>query len=283
MPTSVRGMPTEKRQRQRAGRDSRRAAARAAQQRAARRRQIISVLVLVGVVVGVALLISRSGSDADAKKTDAAEAGDATEDDAGQDAGEGEGEGDTPKGSAECPPEGGSDQRRTNFDGPPEMCIDTARSYSAEVETDAGKFTIDLDADSAPKTVNNFVFLARYRYYEGVPFHRVIPGFMIQGGDGEKGDGTGGPGYKFADELPQAGEYKIGSVAMANSGADTNGSQFFVVTGEQGVSLPPNYSLFGTVVAGLDVVKAIEADGSQSGAPGVTHKITKITITEKDG
>lgn len=278
-------MPTEKRQRQRAGRDSRRAAARAAQQRAARRRQIISVLVLVGVVVGVAFLISRSGSDADAKKTDAAEAGDAAKDDPGQDAGEGEGEdeGDTAKGSAECPPEGGSDERRTNFDGPPEMCIDTARSYSAEVETDAGRFTIDLDADSAPKTVNNFVFLARYRYYEGVPFHRVIPGFMIQGGDGEKGDGTGGPGYEFADELPEAGEYKIGSVAMANSGADTNGSQFFIVTGEQGVSLPPNYSLFGTVVAGLDVVKAIEADGSQSGAPSVTHKITKITITEKDG
>lgn len=274
-------MPTEKRQRQRAGRDSRRAAARAAQQRAARRRQIISVLVLLGVVVGVAFLISRSGSDAGADKTEAAEAGDTTKDDAGEDAAKGDG--DTAKGSAECPPEGGSDERRTNFDGPPEMCIDTARSYTAEVETDAGKFTIDLDAASAPKTVNNFVFLARYRYYEGVPFHRVIPGFMIQGGDGEKGDGTGGPGYNFADELPEAGEYKIGSVAMANSGADTNGSQFFIVTGEQGVSLPPNYSLFGAVVAGLDVVKAIEADGSQSGAPGVTHKITKITIIEKDG
>lgn len=274
-------MPTEKRQRQRAGRDSRRAAARAAQQRAARRRQIISVLVLLGVVVGVAFLISRSGSDAGAKKTEAAEAGDATKDDAGEDAAKGDG--DTANGSAQCPPEGGSDERRTNFDGPPEMCIDTARRYTAEVETDAGKFTIDLDAASAPKTVNNFVFLARYRYYEGVPFHRVIPGFMIQGGDGEKGDGTGGPGYEFADELPEAGEYKIGSVAMANSGADTNGSQFFIVTGEQGVSLPPNYSLFGAVVAGLDVVKAIEADGSQSGAPGVTHKITKITISEKDG
>ena len=127
-------------------------------------------------------------------------------------------------------------------------------------------------------TVNNFVFLARNRAYEDVPFHRVIPGFVVQGGDVEKGDGTGGPGYEFADELPEQGEYEIGSVAMANSGPDTNGSQFFVITGDQGVSLPPNYSLFGKVTDGLDVVKKIEADGSPGGTPTVTHKIVKVTI-----
>ena len=275
-------MPTEKRERHRAGRDARRAEARAAQQRAARRRQVISILVLLAVVVGIAFLISRSGSEAGAKKDNAAENDDAT-DTTTKDESDDAGKGESATGSAECPPAGGSDERKTSFDGPPKMCIDAARKYSARIETDIGEFTVDLDAEKAPITVNNFVFLSRYRYYEGVPFHRVIPGFVVQGGDGEKGDGTGGPGYEFADELPQAGEYKIGSLAMANSGPDTNGSQFFVVTGDRGASLPPSYSLFGTVVQGLDVVKAIEADGTDGGTPKVTHKINKVTITEKDG
>ncbi|MBW3615188.1 MAG: peptidylprolyl isomerase [Actinobacteria bacterium] len=281
-------MPTEKRERQRAGRESRRAAARAAQKRAARRRQIISVVLLLAVVAGVGFFISRSGSDEGEKENLAADAGDGAKDAANSAAKDATTKSDANKaeaaaGSAECPPPGGSAERRTSFDGPPKMCIDPKQEYSAEVETDIGKFTIDLHADRAPKTVNNFVFLSRYGYYEGVPFHRVIPGFVVQGGDGAKGDGTGGPGYEIPDELPKAGEYKVGSVAMANSGPDTNGSQFFVVTGEQGASLPPNYSLFGTVVEGMDVVKAIEADGSESGQPKVTHKITKVTITEKDG
>ena len=275
-------MPTEKRERQRAGRDSRRAAARAAQLRAARRRQIISILLLLAVVAGVGFVISRSGSDDD-RQSVAAEAGDDAKD-AAKDATDGAAEDpEAAAGSEGCPPDAGADERTTSFDGPPKMCIDTGRRYSAVVETDIGRFTIDLDAAKAPKTVNNFVFLARHRYYDGVPFHRVIPGFVVQGGDGEKGDGTGGPGYKFADELPKAGEYEVGSLAMANSGADTNGSQFFIVTGERGASLPPSYSLFGRVVEGLDVVKAIEADGTDSGTPKVTHKITKVTISEKDG
>jgi cyclophilin family peptidyl-prolyl cis-trans isomerase len=101
----------------------------------------------------------------------------------------------------------------------------------------------------------------------------------VQGGD-PKGDGTGGPGYQFADELPQKGAYKIGSLAMANSGPNTNGSQFFVITGDQGVSLPPSYSLFGSVTDGMDVVKKIEADGDTSGTPKVVHKMVKVTIEE---
>ncbi len=182
--------------------------------------------------------------------------------------------------AAACPAADGSSEKKISFDGVPAMCIDVAKSYTAKVETDAGTFTVALDAKKAPKTVNNFVFLSRYHFYDGVPFHRVIPGFVVQGGDAEKGDGTGGPGYEFADELPKAGEYEIGSLAMANSGPNTNGSQFFVITGPQGVGLPPQYSLFGKVIEGLDVVKKIEADGTAEGAPKVVHKMTKITITE---
>jgi len=114
-----------------------------------------------------------------------------------------------------------------------------------------------------------------------VIFHRIIPGFMCQGGDPE-GSGRGGPGYKFADELPAPGRYEIGSIAMANAGPNTNGSQFFIVSGPDGVGLPPHYSLFGKVVGGLDVVKSIEAVGSRSGAPSEPVIIESVTITETD-
>ena len=186
-------------------------------------------------------------------------------------------------GTAECPPAEGASQPKASFDGPPKDCLTPGATYTAAVETDLGSFEIKLDAEKAPKTVNSFVFLSRYRAYEGVPFHRVIPGFVVQGGDVAKGDGSGDAGYEFADELPKAGEYKVGSVAMANSGPNTNGSQFFVVTGDQGTSLPPNYSLFGEVTSGMDVVKKIEADGDPSGTPKVVHKIVKVTISEKKG
>ena len=180
-----------------------------------------------------------------------------------------------------CPAPDGSSPPRNRFPRAPGMCIDPARSYRATIETDAGTFTVALDSRQAPGTVNNFVFLARYHYFDDTPFHRVIPGFVVQGGDGERGDGTGGPGYTIRDELPQAGQYQVGSVAMANTGApDSGGSQFFVVTGPQGASLPPQYALFGTVVEGLDVVQRIEADGSQGGTPKVTHRITRVTIAE---
>ena len=258
-------MPTEKRERQRAGREARRAAAREAQRRAQRRRQIITVVVLVLVIFGIGLTLNLTGDD------------DSTDVAAGDD------NGTTTTiaaqfGDTACPPAEGAAEKQTAFGEAPANCLEEGEDYRAVVETDLGSFTIDLDEDDAPVTVNNFVFLARYRAYEDVPFHRVIPGFVVQGGDVEKGDGTGGPGYEFADELPEQGEYEIGSVAMANSGPDTNGSQFFVITGDQGVGLPPNYSLFGKVTDGLDVVKKIEADGSPGGTPTVTHKIVKVTI-----
>jgi cyclophilin family peptidyl-prolyl cis-trans isomerase len=141
--------------------------------------------------------------------------------------------------------------------------------------------TIALDASSAPATVNNFVVLSRYHYYEGVGFHRIIPGFMCQGGDPE-GTGRGGPGYRFEDELPAPGRYEIGSIAMANAGPNTNGSQFFIVSGPDGVRLPPQYSLFGKVVQGLDTLNSIEATGSRSGAPSEKVTIESVTITESD-
>lgn len=178
-----------------------------------------------------------------------------------------------------CPPEDGSAERRTTFAVAPPMCIDDSRSYQALVETTEGSFTIDLDAEAAPLTVNNFVFLSRYHYYDGVIFHRVIPDFVVQGGD-PQGTGRGGPGYRFADELPEAGAYQLGSVAMANSGVDTNGSQFFIVTGPTGVALPPNYSLFGQVTEGMEVVEAIEDLGSPGGAPREVVTIESIQITE---
>lgn len=180
----------------------------------------------------------------------------------------------------ECPPEDGSAERQTSFSAAPPMCIDPAKTYTADVTTDAGQFTITLDAAQAPQTVNNFVFLSRYHYYDGVTFHRVIQGFMAQGGDPE-GTGRGGPGYTFADELPEAGQYQVGSVAMANAGPNTNGSQFFIVTGDAGVGLPPQYSLFGQVTEGMDTVTAIEADGSQmDGPPATVHTIESVTINE---
>ena len=130
-------------------------------------------------------------------------------------------------------------------------------------------------------TVNNFVYLARWHYYDGIVFHRIIPGFMLQGGDPE-GSGRGGPGYRFDDELPAPGRYQIGSLAMANAGPNTNGSQFFIVSGPDGTSLPPSYSLFGQVVKGLDVVTAIESVGSRSGAPSEPVVIESVVITESD-
>ncbi len=158
---------------------------------------------------------------------------------------------------------------------------DTSSLNAAEVVTTRGTFTIELDASVAPNTVNNFVVLARYHYYDDVPFHRIIPGFVVQGGDATGNPlGTGGPGYTFEDESPEDGAYEIGSVAMANSGPDTNGSQFFVVTGEQGVALPSLYSLFGTVTDGLDVVLDIESTGLQSGAPVEETLIESVTVTE---
>ena len=164
----------------------------------------------------------------------------------------------------------------------PDMVIDPSKRYTATMSTSMGDLVIALDAVQAPKTVNNFVFLAREGYYDGVIFHRIISGFMCQGGD-PTGSGRGGPGYKFADELPKPRQYEIGSVAMANAGPNTNGSQFFIVSGPSGVGLPPQYSLFGKVVKGLEVLDQMEKVKTGPGDKPVQDlTINSVEITEAD-
>ena len=186
-------------------------------------------------------------------------------------------------GTTECPPVDGASTQTQDFDDSFALCIDPTKTYTAVVTTNMGTYSAVLDAAKAPGTVNNFVSLARNKYFDGTTCHRAIPGFMIQCGD-PTATGSGGPGYKFADELPASGEYKIGSLAMANSGANTNGSQFFVISGDQGVSLPPNYTLFGQVTDGLDsTVTALDAAGnpSSNGVPPLNEiTIESITIIE---
>jgi peptidylprolyl isomerase len=181
----------------------------------------------------------------------------------------------------DIPDPSGASKKRQSFDAAPPMIIDATHRYTAEMVTSKGTLTIALDPIGAPATTNSFVFLARFHYFDGIVFHRVIPGFVLQGGD-PTGSGTGGPGYRFKDELPKAGRYELGSLAMANAGPDTNGSQFFIISGPQGIALPPKYALFGKVVSGLDVVAAIDAIGTASGKPGERVVIESVTITESD-
>ena len=164
-----------------------------------------------------------------------------------------------------------------SYPAPPQMAIDPAHSYTATIDTSAGTMTAELFASEAPKTVNNFVFLARDGFYDGVIFHRVISGFMIQGGD-PTGTGGGGPGYRFDDE-PVRRKYSRGILAMANAGPNTNGSQFFVMHADYG--LPPNYTIFGRLTSGEDVLDKIAS--AQTGAqdrPIAPVTINSVTIAE---
>ena len=184
--------------------------------------------------------------------------------------------------STPFPPLDGSAPKQQKFAEAPEMGIDPAKRYTATMETSMGTLVIALDPIAAPRTVNNFVYLAAQHYYDGVIFHRIISGFMCQGGDPD-GSGRGGPGYKFGDELPKPGKYQIGSLAMANAGPNTNGSQFFIVSGPSGCSLPPAYSLFGQVVKGLEVVEAMQNVATGSGDRPKTDVVIKsVTITVAD-
>ncbi len=160
----------------------------------------------------------------------------------------------------------------------PEMKIDPKKHYAAVFKTEKGEFEVTLFADRAPKTVNNFVFLAREGFYDGVTFHRVIKGFMAQGGD-PTGTGTGGPGYKFADEFhPALRHDSSGILSMANAGPGTNGSQFFITHGPT-PHLNDKHSVFGKVSKGMDVVMSIEErDPGRARTPGV--KINTIEIVE---
>jgi cyclophilin family peptidyl-prolyl cis-trans isomerase len=169
-----------------------------------------------------------------------------------------------------CPKADGSEARVIEFKSPPPMCIDPAKKYSAVVTTNKGAYTAVLDAVKAPKTVNNFVVLARYHYFDKTNCHRIIAGFMAQCGD--PGNGPGGPG-------------KIGSLVMANTGQpNTGGSQFFFVTGAQGMALPPTYALFGQVDEKDPIVKALDAAADPTAQNGTPTKepiiIEKVEIKE---
>ena len=164
-----------------------------------------------------------------------------------------------------------------SYKSPPELTIDPSKTYTATIETTAGTMTAEFFPGDAPETVNNFVFLAREDYYTDVIFHRVIPGFMIQGGD-PTGSGSGGPGYRFKDE-PVQRKYLRGTLAMANAGPNTNGSQFFVMHADY--ALPPSYTIFGQLTSGEDVLDAIATapKGAQD-RPKEPVKMISVTITE---
>jgi cyclophilin family peptidyl-prolyl cis-trans isomerase len=269
-------MPTDKRQRKKAGRQAQQQAMAAARRRKSRQRTVIIIVVLVAIaalIAGVTGAFSGGGSSSDVASTGSSTTQKPPPTVKGNSI-----TGDTP-----CPKADGSSPRTTGFAKPPPMCIDPNKTYTATMETtQGGPITIALDAKQAPKTVNNFVVLARYHFFDGLTFHRIVPDFVIQGGD-PQGNGQGGPGYNFADELPQAGQYKIGSLAMANSGPNTNGSQFFIITGQQGVQLQPNYSLFGQVTGGMDVVNKIAALGdanAPNGEPKQQVSMKTVTIQE---
>jgi len=191
-------------------------------------------------------------------------------------------------GTSECPATDGSAEQRREFTDAHQLCIDPTKTYTATFDTTQGSFSVRLLSDRAPGTVNNFVSLARWKYFDGTQCHRVIEDFVVQCGD-PTATGSGGPGYRFTDELPAEGAYEVGSIAMANSGPDTNGSQFFVITGEQGVTLPPNYSLFGKVTEGLDTtVPALDALGNPDPAangvpPREEIRITRVVIETTTG
>ena len=155
-----------------------------------------------------------------------------------------------------------------SYSAAPPMTINSGKQYTATIETGKGNIVLELFASDVPVTVNNFVFLARDGYYDGTTFHRVIPGFMAQGGD-PTGTGTGGPGYTFADEFTER-THVTGALSMANAGPNTNGSQFFITYAPQH-HLDGKHSVFGQLISGMDVLKAIKNGDT----------IVRITIEER--
>jgi cyclophilin family peptidyl-prolyl cis-trans isomerase len=264
-------MPSEKRARQRAGREARLAEQARHAKRRKTTRNVIIVVVAAAVIIGIVALVSgnnkKSPTSASTSTSPQATANAVAV-------------------KAGCPASTKAVVNTQKYSAAPAMTIDPSKTYTATVVTTAGTFTMDLNAKTAPTTVNNFVFLANKGYYHCIIFHRVIPNFMDQTGD-PTGTGQGGPGYTIPDENPPkaanaADQYPIGSVAMANTGQpNSGGSQFFIITGAEGESLPNTYALFGTVTSGMNVVTKINSQGSTSGVPpDVTQRILSVTIHE---
>jgi cyclophilin family peptidyl-prolyl cis-trans isomerase len=184
---------------------------------------------------------------------------------------------DDARGVATFEREDGSEMQQMSYTKPPAMAIDPAKTYTAVLQTNKGDITVQFLPGEAPNTVNNFVCLAKDGFYDGTPFHRVVKGFMIQGGD-PTGTGTGGPGYRFNDEKVVR-PYNKGIMAMANAGPNTNGSQFFIMLADY--PLPPNYTIFGQVIAGQDVVDALGDTATVAGRSGEKSTPTEPLIVEK--
>ena len=278
-------MGTDKRNRQKENRRARQTEVAQHTQRQKLRRRITRFAVLIAVVFAIVALIRFTSNNdqtntATSDSSIPADSVAATESTVSQVTG-----GPFVYGEGECAPGDDSGAQVQKFATAPKLCIDLTKTYTAVVSTSKGDLTVVLDAKKSPGAVNNFVNLVRSKYFDGTICHRAIPTFMVQCGD-PTATGSGGPGYEFADELPAAGEYKIGSLAMANSGPNTSGSQFFIITGEQGVTLPPNYTLFGQVTKGLDTTlpaldKAGNDDPASNGVPPKEElRITKVTISE---
>ena len=225
-------------------------------------------MIVIALVVGLVALVAGTGSDNTEVSTDTTTTSTAIE---------------LPEAVPPvCPDLEGEDERTIAFTEPFADCLESGTDYRAVIEFDNGTVEVDLAEEESPQTVNNFVALAGHRFYEDVTCHRVIRGFVVQCGD-PTGTGSGGPGYDIAEEPPKSGGYEIGQLAMANTGQPkSTGSQFFIITGEEGAALPPQYSLLGTITSGLDIAKEIEADGSDAHGvpPEKIHKILKITIEE---
>lgn len=264
--------------------DSRRKAARRAAREAAAKRRRRRILLAGGVVVLLVAVIAGLAAFGGDDETEVATS------DRPDAAGESEDEPDAVDadadaepfvyGTAACPPADKPAQRPTAFPGAPKQCIPGGVDHAAEVVTSEGTFVIDLFEDGAPGTVNNFIVLARYGWFDGDDFHRVVPGFVIQAGD-PVGDppGTGGPGYTIPDELTATDGYPEGAVAMAKTAEpDSAGSQWFVCIDCS--SLPPEYSVFGQVVEGMDVVQRINELGQPDQTPSRPVTITRVEIIE---
>jgi peptidyl-prolyl cis-trans isomerase B (cyclophilin B) len=273
-------VPSDKRARQRAAREARLASEAKRQKRRKQIRNLILVVLAAGVIVGIAFAVSsgnntpKSKSKTTTSSTIASQAANAKLQD----------QANAVAVKAGCPASPKTRVNTQTYSAAPAMTIDSSKTYTATVVTTAGTFDITLNPQTAPSTVNNFVFLADKGYYHCVIFHRVIPGFMDQTGD-PTGTGTGSPGYTIPDENPPkaanpAQQYPLGSVAMANTGAPhSGGSQFFIVAGPQGESLPNTYALFGSVTSGMNVVDSINQQGSAAGVPpDVTQRILSVTI-----
>jgi cyclophilin family peptidyl-prolyl cis-trans isomerase len=269
-------MPDPKRERQRQNRAQGRAAQLEAARQAKKKQSTVRFAVLIGLAIGLAVLAAALFSGDDDKKTAATDQSSSTT---------APGETTTTVNPAlaaiQCndtkPPD---NPNRPTFTAEPPMTIDPAKTYTATIETSCGKITVDLDAKAAPHAVNSFVFLANKKFYDGLTFHRVVKDFVIQGGDPD-GTGSGGPGYTIAEEPPQDG-YKLGSLAMAKTNdPHTTGSQFFVVTGQEGTQLPNQYTRFGMVTGGLDVAQKLESFADPQQKPTRPLYIFSITIAVK--